>query len=71
MSLPRVSPYAGLSGALWGDIVSADTMVACALIALDRGFPEHARDYLLRAQAAAARGIARNVAQYDQAEQAA
>jgi hypothetical protein len=71
MSLPRISPYAPLAGALWGDLVSADTMIECAALALEFNNPKLAADYIRRAKLASAKGLARNVAQYEQAEQAA
>lgn len=65
MTLPKQSPYIALAGALWGDVISADTMLHLAVLALDMNRPEEARKYIARAQAATLRGIGRNSLQFE------
>ena len=65
MALPKQSPYIALAGALWGDVISADTMLHMAALALDLNRPKEAREYIARAQAATLRGLGRNALQFE------
>jgi hypothetical protein len=57
--------YAALSGALWGDVATADNYLHLVKLALDLGQMAKAHEYLAKAQAITLRGLGRSVLQFE------